>query len=88
VRTLRSAGACTWQRHLTVHIVSGDNAGFSDTVEYEAVDVRDGLVMPSWQERIGSTIVHILDLTAGMAYTAVTPARGPFMRLSGPLKVA
>jgi MoaF-like len=53
------------ERELTVEIVAGDNIGFSDTVEYEAVVVRDGLVVLSWQERIGSTIVHVLDLNVG-----------------------
>jgi hypothetical protein len=71
------------ERELTVEIVAGENAGFSDTVEYEAVVIRDGLVMLSWQERIGSTIVHVLDLAARNAYTAVTPAKGGFMRISG-----
>ena len=70
-------------RELTVEIVAGDNSGFSDTVEYEAVEVRDGLVILSWQEHIGSTIVHVLDLNSGDAYTAVTPAKGGFMRLTG-----
>jgi hypothetical protein len=74
-------------RELTVEIVSGDNIGFFDTVEYEAVAVRDGLVMLSWQEHIGSTIVHVLDLAAGNAYTAVTPAKGGFMRLTGSIEV-
>ena len=49
-------------RELTVEIVAGENTGFSDTVEYQAVAVRDGLVLLSWQEHIGSTIVHVLDL--------------------------
>src|SRR5438874_12597751 len=75
------------ERELTVEIVAGDNAGFSDTVEYEAVAVRDGLVILSWQEHIGSTIVHVLDLTSGRAYTAVTPAKGGFMRLTGRIEV-
>jgi hypothetical protein len=57
--------------------------GFSDTVEYEAVAVRDGLVILSWQEHIGSTIVHVLDLTSCKTYTAVTPAKGRFMRQTG-----
>jgi hypothetical protein len=74
-------------RELTVEIVSGDNVGFSDTVEYEAVTVRDGLVVLSWQEHIGSTVVHVLDLTASHAYTAVTPAKGNFMRLTGKIEV-
>src|SRR4051794_30619737 len=68
---------------LTVEIIAGDNMGFSDTVEYEAVAVRDGLVILSWQEHIGSTIVHVLDLTSCKSYTAITPAKGRFMRLTG-----
>jgi hypothetical protein len=75
------------ERELTVEIVEGDNVGFSDTVEYEAVAVRDGLVVLSWQEHIGSTIVHVLDLTSGEAYTAVTPAKGGFMRLTGRIEI-
>ena len=75
------------ERELTVEIVAGDNIGFSDTVEYEAVAVRDGLVILSWQEHIGSTIVHVLDLTSCKAYTAVTPAKGGFMRLTGRIEV-
>src|SRR5205809_1008719 len=71
------------ERELTVEIVAGDNVGFSDTVEYEAVAVRDGLVFVSWREHIGSTIVQVLDLTSGQAYAAVTPAKGGFMRLTG-----
>jgi hypothetical protein len=70
-----------------VEIVEGDNIGFSDTVEYEAVAVRDGLILLSWQEHIGSTIVHVLDLISGEAYTAVTPANGGFMRLKGRIEV-
>ena len=75
------------ERELTVEIVAGDNVGFSETVEYEAVAVRDGLVVLSWQEHIGSTIVHVLDLISGEAYTAITPAKGGFMRLTGRIEV-
>jgi hypothetical protein len=75
------------ERKLTVEIVEGDNAGFSDTVEYEAVVVRDGLVMLSWREHIDTTIVQVLDLVSGEAYAAVTPAKGEFMRLKGPLEL-
>jgi hypothetical protein len=75
------------ERELTVEIVAGDNVGFSDTVEYEAVAVRDELVILSWQEHIGSTIVHVLDFASGRAYTAVTPAKGGFMRLTGRIEV-
>jgi hypothetical protein len=75
------------ERKLTVEIVAGDNLGFSDTVDYEALTIRDGLVFLSWQEHIGSTIVHVLDFTSGEAYTAVTPAKGEFMRLRGRIEI-
>ena len=74
-------------RELTVEIVAGDNLGFSDTVEYEAVTVRDHLVVLTWQEHIGSTIVHVLDYASGDAFTAVTPAEGALMRLLGEITV-
>jgi hypothetical protein len=75
------------ERELTVEIVAGDNIGFSDTVEYQAVVIRDGLVVLSWREHIGSTIVHVLDFISGDAYTAITPAKGGFMRLTGRIEI-
>jgi hypothetical protein len=71
------------EHRLTVKIVAGDNMGFSDTVDCNAVAIRDGLVMLSWREHIGSTIVHVLDFASSEAYAAVTPAKGEFMRPSG-----
>lgn len=73
------------ERELTVEIVVGDP--FSDTVEYEAVVVRDDLVFLTWQEHIGSTIAHVLDFTSRKAYTAVTPAKGGFNRLVGRIEI-
>ena len=77
------------ERELTVEIIAGneDMVGFSDTVEYQAVAVRDDLVVLSWQEHIGSTIVHVLDLRSSTAYTAITPATGEFTRLTGRIEV-
>jgi hypothetical protein len=70
-------------RELEVEIIAGDNAGFKDRVEYEATAIRDDVVLLTWQEHIGSTIVHVLDFASATAYTSVTPAKGPFMRLRG-----
>lgn len=75
------------ERELTVEIVAGDNAGFSDTIPYEAIVVRDGIVLLSWQEHIGSTIVHLLDYDSREAYTAVTTAKSEFMRLRGRMTI-
>ncbi len=63
-------------RQLTVEIISGEGVGFSDD-----------LVVLSWQEHIGSTVVHVLDLRSSRAYTAITPAKGGFMRLTGRVEV-
>jgi hypothetical protein len=75
------------ERELTVEIVAGEGVGFADTVEYETVAVRDGLAILSWREHIGSTIVHVLDFISGQAYTAVTPAKGGFLRLTGRIEI-
>src|SRR4051794_32856542 len=71
------------ERGLTVEVIAGDNVGFDDTVEYEAVAVRDQLVVLSWREQISSTIVHVLDLASGTADTAITSATGGVMREAG-----
>ena len=76
------------ERELTVEIIEGEgSAGFSDTVEYQAIAVRDDLIILSWQEHIGSTIVHVLDFGSAAAYTAITPATGEFTRLTGRIEV-
>ena len=75
------------ESELTVEILSGANAGFSDTVAYQAVTIRDGLIWLTWQEHNGSTIVHALDFTARQAHTAVTPFSGGFLRLKGPIEI-
>jgi hypothetical protein len=75
------------EHELTVEIVAGENKGFSDTVEYESLAVRGGLVILSWQEHNGSTIVHVLDFVRGEAYTAVTQAKGGFLRLNGTIRI-
>ena len=72
---------------LDIDDIAGANTGFIDTVEYETVAVRDDVVILLWQEHIGSTIVHVLDFASGQAHTAVTPAKGGFMRLTGRIKV-
>jgi molybdenum cofactor biosynthesis MoaF-like protein len=75
------------ERELAVEIIAGDNLGFSDTCEYETLAVRDDVIILSWQEHNGSTIVHVLDLGSCTAYTAVTPGKGGFMRLTGRIEV-
>ena len=73
-------------QRLTVQIVAGDDAGFPDTVSYEAVWFSDSILVLSWRERIGATVVHMLDLTSDDAYTLITPPQGDFMRIQGRIK--
>ena len=75
------------ERELTVDVVAGAHLGFSDTVEYQAVRVRDDLVVLSWREHNGSTIAHTLDLRSNITYAAVTPATGDFMRWIGRIEI-
>jgi hypothetical protein len=73
---------------LTLKVREGLNAGFTDTVDYEAVSIREGLVVLSWREHIGSTVVHVLDLHANQTYTVVASAKGDLMRMQGSLRRA
>jgi hypothetical protein len=75
-------------QRLTVTVVEGENAGFSDTIEYQATAMRAGIVVLSWQEQIGSTIVHVLDFAQDLALTYVTPAKGGFLQLAGTLRAS
>jgi hypothetical protein len=74
-------------QRLTVTVVEGENAGFMDTVGYQAVRVREDIIIVlSWQEHIGSTIVHVLDFANDRTHTYVTPEKGGFLQLSGTLR--
>ena|SRR5437763_5341652 len=68
---------------LTVEIVDGENAGFRETLSYQAVLPRANLVVLSWQERLGGSAVHTLDLDIGRSYTVIAPAKGSLLRLEG-----
>jgi hypothetical protein len=75
------------ERELTVEVVAGAYLGFSDTVQYQAVAIRDDLVLLSWQEHNGSTVMHALDLSSCITHAAVTPAKGGFERLTGRIEI-
>ena len=63
-----------------------ENAGFMDTVGYQVIRVREDIVVMSWQEHIGSAIVHVLDFANDRTHTYVTPEQGGFLQLSGTLR--
>ena len=73
-------------RTLSLEVIEGENNGFTDDVRYEVHAVRDDVVVLSWQEHIGSTVTHVLDLAAGRDYATVAPASGGFLRLTGTVR--
>jgi hypothetical protein len=73
---------------LTLEIIAGENVGFRDTIPYRAAAVSAALVVLSWTERIGSAIVHVLDLNAGETYTVVAPAQGGLWTLAGKIETS
>ena len=68
---------------LHLQVIEGDDAGFEDEVDYELYWPRSDLAVLSWQERIGTTVTHIIDLAASRTYATVAPAKGGFFRLEG-----
>jgi hypothetical protein len=75
------------ERELKVDVIAGSYEGFSDIVMYEAAAIREDLIILSWREHNGSTIVHALDLTSRVTYCAITPAGGDFQRLIGRIDI-
>jgi hypothetical protein len=68
---------------LTVEILEGDDAGFRETLPYQAALPRANLVVLSWQDQLGRSVVHTLDLDVGRSYTVVAPAKGNLLRMEG-----
>jgi len=70
---------------LRLTVLDGDDAGFEDDVVYGLRWLRPDLAVLSWQERIGTTVTHVIDLPASRTYATVAPAKGGFLRLEGRL---
>lgn len=71
---------------LSLEIVDGESAGFTDEVCYQEHAVRDDVVVLSWQEHVGSAVTHVIDLAAARTYATVAPASGGFLRLHGTVR--
>jgi hypothetical protein len=72
-------------QRLTVNVVDGENADFQ---RHRRIAMREGIVVLSWQEHIGSTIVHVLDFAQDHTLTYVTPEKGGFVQLAGTLRAS
>lgn len=68
---------------LSVEIANGENNGFIDEARYEVHAMRDDITVLSWEESIGTTVTHVIDLSARRTYATVAPASGGFFRLVG-----
>ena len=70
----------------TVMTVTDPAKGTSETVQMEAMGIRPGVVMISWQEASKATMVSVGDFENGIIYTNVTRYDGTFLRMQGTLQ--
>lgn len=71
------------EKKLHLRIIAGENIGFEDRTTYEVRSVAEEVVVLSWQETIGTSVVVVMDKASGHAYALVTTAHGNFLRLDG-----
>ncbi|BBH69942.1 hypothetical protein ACTI_66270 [Actinoplanes sp. OR16] len=64
-------------------ILTGSQAGLSQTVDYQSIPLRPGLFAVSWQEPNHTTVVHLEDFAEGRVHANLTQPDGTFLRLSG-----
>lgn len=60
--------------------------GLTGQHPYQAREVRPGVVLVSWQEHDGGTVVKLIDLTNKIAYSNYTDAKLGFHPRSGTLQ--
>jgi hypothetical protein len=57
----------------------------SETITYEAIQIRDQVFAVSWQEMDKMTVVHIEDFEKGIVNTHITAPDGGFFKMQGTL---
>ncbi|MFF4835274.1 hypothetical protein [Streptomyces sp. HUAS ZL42] len=64
-------------------LTTGDHKGKTETMDYSATKVRDGLYVVRWVEPVsGDIVTHIQDYTAGTSL-ASSIVGGEFVQLTG-----
>ena len=66
--------------------LAGPFKGVSDTVQYTAVKIRDGVYMVYWHEPgTGANVVHLEDFERGVVFTNIAQPDGSFLNMQGTL---
>jgi len=73
---------------LHYHILTGPKAGERDAVALEVVRIRDHVFLVSWQERDGSTVVHVEDFADGTFHSCLTQPGAALLRFKGTMRRA
>ncbi|MEU6379366.1 MoaF N-terminal domain-containing protein [Streptomyces sp. NPDC046909] len=64
-------------------LTTGDHKGKTETMDYTATKVRDGLYVVRWVEPVsGDVVTHVQDYTAGTSL-ASSIVSGEFVQLTG-----
>lgn len=82
---LRFSGA---DSTLTFLVTRGSLSGKTETLPFEATEVRDGIWLVTWQEADLLTVVQVQDFQAGTVSSAVTTADQHFLTLNGTISLA
>lgn len=72
---------------LEFEIIAGAYFGMKERVLYQAVMLRPGLFMVTWQEKSNTTVVHLEDFARRKAHTNVTFSDSRFVRMTGDIRM-
>jgi MoaF-like len=72
---------------LNLNVIEGGYAGYTETVDYQVINLRPGLFVVSWQEQRG-TVVQVDDFANRKVYGHITLAddAGAFVRMAGAIR--
>lgn len=76
------------QNTVTFLVTRGSVLGKSETLPFNAREIRDGVWLVTWQEADLLTVVQVQDFKAGTVMSAVTTADQQFVQLNGSINFA
>ena len=59
----------------------------TETVRFDAVNLRPGVFLVSWKEASGATVVHVEDFDEMVVYSYATLPDGSFLTMRAPIHV-
>ncbi|HZY19194.1 MAG TPA: hypothetical protein VFE82_11995 [Ramlibacter sp.] len=71
---------------LTFEMIGSQFAGMKETVRHEAINVRPGLFVVTWQEKPKATAVQVEEFAQAVVHTNIINPDGAFLRMSGKIQ--